>query len=326
MVGTMPPIDASSELGRVSSISRLDDGELLAIQQWVRTGAKEGKPTAGPGVPTSEWKLAEPTVTLHAKAGPVLAEGSPYRRLIVLEPKLEEKRAIEAFDLVPKTPTALRQAYLAVVPSDVEPAKVFAAGGMDAARLVGAWAPGYAAWRSEQGLKLSPGDRLAIWALYQPTGKPEDAAFDLNLVLGDVGNVMPKWTTLGRTEFEILPADEITTLSSETTFDEPVRVLAIIPECKLFAQQVRVTARFPNGQEKRILQIATWDRNWVGAYQPIEPIDLPGGTRVIAEISYENAGHAEGNREARPTTSVKYGVDDASELFWVHLQTVSRVP
>ncbi len=327
LVGTMPPVDAVGDLAPMAAIPKLSSDDLVALQEWVRVGAPEGKESPAPTIPRPLWRVDKPNASLRTVAAEQVAkEGAPYRKLFLLDPGVKAPRALEAFDVVPDAPQAVRHAYLAVVPKDVDATKVFAPTGIDAGRLVGAWAPGHLAWHARPGAKVEPGDRLAVYVLYQPTGKAERGSLALNLRWGEPQLDAPTWTTLGRRDFDIPPADEITTLSAETTFDTPRKLIAIVPECRLFAQQVIVTAHFPDGNSKRILHILTWDRNWVGAYQPMEPVRLPAGTRVEAEITYENAGHAEGNREARPTTAVKFGPDDASELFWVHLQTTSDVP
>lgn len=327
LVGTMPPIDAVGDLGAMSAIPKLTSDDLVALQDWVRLGAPEGKETPAPLIPKPAWRIDKPGASLRTVvAEQVAPEGAPYRKLVLLDPLLPATRALEAFDIVPDSPQAVRHAYLAVVPRDADPKKIFTPTGIDATQLVGSWAPGHPAWHGRPGVKVGPGDRLAVYILYQPTGKAERGSFALDLKWGEALGESPTWTTLGKRDFQIPPADEITTLSAETTISSPRKLLAVVPECRLFAQQVIVTAHLPDGSSKRILHILTWDRNWVGAYQPLEPIRLPKGTRIEAQITYENAGHAEGNREARPTTAVKFGPDDASELFWVHLQTVSDVP
>jgi hypothetical protein len=195
---------------------------------------------------------------------------------------------------------------------------------MKVEQLIGAWSPGHFSWSTNAGIAVPPGGRLAVWALYQPTGKPESAAFDLSLRFGDP-KVRPEWKTLGNKEFAIKPADGPETLSDSWTLEEDRDLIAIVPECKLYALQVRVKAALPNGQEKSVLTILTWDRNWVGAYNFERPVRLPKGTKLTIEIDYDNSGHSAGNREERPTTSVKYGATDRDEHFWVHFQTLPVV-
>ncbi len=327
IVGTMPPTDAHSELTTLLAVPQLTDADIVNIQEWVRTGAKEGKrmpPTIAGDLP---WRNSQPRHMLKPKrAGTIPAEGPPHRKLIVLDADNLVGQAITRFSLLAESPLPLRHAYLAVVPKDIEPDEVFTALGIKVKYLVGAWAPGSLSWRSPSGVVLRKGDRLAIWALFQPTGKPESAGFELQLDT-DSSSVQPEWVTLGNRDFSIKPNDGRETLRAEWTLPLPHKLVAIVPECKLYAQQVRITAEFPEGKgTKTILAIQTWDPNWVGAYNPKDPIILPRGTRVVVEIDYDNSGHSAGNRGEKPTTSIKFGPTDTDEHFWVHLQTVPHVP
>lgn len=323
---TMPPTDAATDFDPMCG-GALSDDELIALQEWVRTGAKEGKPEKPAAIPPPLWRLSSVDKLLKPDAAGIIeAEGRPYRKMYIIDPKVERETSIVGFDLRPVTPLALRQAYVAVLGPDESAERTFPATGISTGRLLGSWAFGYNAWTSPNGLRIKPGERLAVYALYQPSGKPENAGFELGLKFAAPATPEPEWLTLGSKTFEIPPADGPLTIASETTLEKACRVTSIVPECRLYAQQVKVYATLPNGQTKRLLSILTWDRNWPGAYQPKAPISLPAGTKIKAEITYDNTGHSQGNREARPTTSIRFGTDDASELFWVHIQSIPRVP
>lgn len=327
IVGSMPPVDAASDLGEMACVPRLLDRDLLAIQEWVRTGSKEGKPAPTRPPARRPWNLdggADVTLRSESKA-PLREEGAPYRTHYALEPGEVAGSAIAEFDITPDQPFAWRQAYVAVAPKDVRPESVFTATGIDTKYLVGAWAPGHYTWRSPRPISVGPDDRILVSALIQPSGKPERSGFTLGIRKGSPAAEMPRWMTLGNRDFAIAPADGGQTLRAETTLETPVQILAVVPECKLYAQQVRVFAVLPNGESKRILHILSWDMNWVGAYQPAKPISLPKGSKIVAEIDYDNSGHSGGNREARPTTSVRFGPTETDDLFWVHLQTIPHV-
>ncbi len=326
IVGTMPPLDASSEVTQYEATHRPTDQDLLDLQEWVRTGMKEGKRSGESKVSELAWHLSKPDYSVHPeRPGEIPAEGPPLRKLFVLDCPGLAGKSITGFSLLGSAPLALRHAYLAVVPEGGDPQQVFTLTGVDASKMVGAWAPGHFAWHSKVGVPVPAGAKLAVWALYQPTGKPESADFKLSVSIGAT-HEGPEWHSLGNKEFAIKPSDGLETLRDEWTLTENRKLTAVVPECKLYAQQVRVSATFPNGITKNVLSVKTWDRNWVGAYNSKEATSLPKGTKVVAEIDYDNSGHSAGNREARPTTSVRFGPTDKDEHFWVHLQTVPDVP
>jgi hypothetical protein len=324
----MPPVDADSDLVPMAAIDRVRDDELQVLQEWVRTGLKEGKASPAALAPKLAWRLDPPgDVTLRPdQPGMLRDEGAPYRRLFVLEAGAAEGKAITGFDIAPGQPYVWRHAFLAVVPRDVKPEAAFSPTGVDTKYLVGAWAPGHFAWTSPEGVLVGKDDKLVVSALIQPSGKPETADFTLGLRTSAPPITQMSWLSLGNKEFAIVPADGGQTLSAETTLEHDIDLVSVVPECRTFAQQVRLTAILPTGESKRILAVRSWDLNWQGAYQPAKPLRILKGTKIVAEIDYDNSGHSGGNREQRPTVSVRFGPGEGDDLFWVHLQTISRVP
>jgi hypothetical protein len=287
---------------------------------------KEGKPGLRTPIAPVVWHLNNPDLVLRPEnAGQVPPEGPPIRKLITLDASKVAGKSIMSFSLKGASPMAFRHAYLLAIPEGVQPASCASDQGLRAEFVVGSWAPGYQVWHSPRGFVIPSKAKLAVYALYQPTGKPESADFSLGLKLQSPREGVG-WKSLGNKDFAIKPSDGLETLRDEWTLDEDRKLISILPECKLYAQQIRISLKLSDGQQKSLLEVLTWDRNWVGAYNFAEPVTLPKGATVVAEIDYDNSGHSAGNREARPTTSIKFGSTAKDEHFWVHLQTIPDVP
>lgn len=323
LAGNMPPTKVESELHPMTS-GYLADDERIQIQEWVRTGMREGTPGAEVTPPELTWRIATPDATLRTtEQVNVAAEGPPYRRVFTLDPKLTEPRQLRAFDLRPDSPFAVRQAVVSVVRKSDDPTaetKLFRRTGLETSALIGAWAPGYPHWQSDVGLRLDPGDRIAVAVLYQPTGRAVPAGFELGLRWSEASDRSVRWVRLGRAEGVIAPGDGVQTFSDETEVRSDTKLRAVIPECREFARQVRVFVISPAGKQTALFRINAWDVNWVGAYQWPSAISLPAGSRVRVEIDYDNSGHSAGGRELLPIDPVKLGPGMDEELFWAHLQ------
>jgi hypothetical protein len=324
MAGSMPPTKVESDDNPLTA-GYLSDEEKVLLQEWVRTGMKEGvnAPRPAPPAPMA-WRIESPDARLKPREQvDVAAEGTPYRRLFVLDPELTEPKQLAAFDVRPESPFAVRQAWVAVVrkgDDDFAETRIFGREGLDSKALVGAWAPGYPHWRSETGITLQPGDRLAVAVLYQPTGRAEPAGFELGVRYAPANAKQASWVRLGRAEGTLAPGDGVQTLHDEIVLDQERKLRGFIPECREFARQVRVLAVESSGKRRTLLRINAWDMNWIGAYQWPESIRLPKGMRVRVEIDYDNSGHSAGGRELLPIDPVKFGPGMKDELFWVHLQ------
>lgn len=322
LAGNMPPTKIDSDLHPITS-GNLADEERIAIQEWVRTGMKEGHSTLPGPVKEVAWRMPSPdTLAKPTESVTVSAEGIPYRRVFLIDPQIQEPKNLTAFDVRPASPFVVRHAWAAVIKKDggaYGETKVFRREGLDASKMIGAWAPGYPYWQSESGVTLEPGDRIAVGVLYQPTGRSESAGFELGLRWKRAG-APATWHTLGRAEGTIKPGDGVQTFTDELIIESDRKLRGFIPECRDYARQVRLLAILPGKPTETLLRINTWDVNWIGAYQWAKPIELPAGTTLRVEIDYDNSGHSAGNRETQPINPVKFGAHEGEELFWAHLQ------
>lgn len=323
LAGNMPPSRVESDVHTLTS-GTLSDDERIQIQEWVRLGMREGESGPAVAVAPLTWRMAAPDATLRtSEQVNVVAEGPPYRRVFTLDPKLTEPRQLRAFDLRPDSPFAIRQALVSVIRKTDDPTaetKLFRRSGLEGSALIGAWAPGYPYWQSEVGIRLEPGDRIAVAVLYQPTGRAVPAGFELGLRWSEASSKSARWVRLGRAEGTIAPGDGVQTLTDEIEISKDTTLRAVIPECRAFARQIRVLWIDPAGRTKTLLRVNAWDVNWVGAYQWPSAISLSAGSRVRVEIDYDNSGHSAGGRELLPIDPVKLGPGMEDELFWVHLQ------
>ncbi len=323
LAGNMPPTKVESDDHPITG-GYLADEERVMIQEWVRTGLREGTGPIAPNPTQVRWRIDKPDALLAPREQVrVAAEGVPYLRVFVIDPELQNPRQLSAFDLRPASPFAVRQAWVAVLRKGTgayAETKVFRREGLDSAALVGSWAPGYPHWASTTGVRLEPGDRLAVAVLYQPTGRNEAAGFELGVRWAEAKESSATWTTIGKAEGTLRPGDGVQTFIDEMTLDQDRKLRGFIPECRDYARQVRLLATPPGGLTRTLLRINTWDVNWIGAYQWPTAISLPKGTVIRAEIDYDNSGHSAGNRELAPINPVKFGAGEGEELFWVHLQ------
>lgn len=324
LAGSMPPTKFASDDHPITS-GGLTDEEGVLIQEWVRAGMREGVGIGQPAVPSPLiWRMDGPEILLSSREKvQVLAEGAPYRRVFVVDPELTEAKQLLAFDLRPETPFAVRHAWVAVIrrgQGAYPETRVFRREGLASEQLVGAWAPGYPYWQSSTGIRLEPGDRLAVAVLYQPTGRAEPAGFQLGVRWGEPTSSSCEWVRLGKAAGAIAPGDGVQTFTDEIVLERDRKLRAVIPECREFARQVRVTATYPDGRSLSIMRINSWDVNWIGAYQWPQAIALPKGTRLRVEIDYDNSGHSAGGRELQPRDPVQLGPGMEDELFWMHLQ------
>ena len=80
----------------------------------------------------------------------------------------------------------------------------------------------------------------------------------------------------------------------------------------------RFTARTPDGTVVPLVWIDDWDFHWQGNYTFVQPIPLPGGTRIDMTAVFDNS--AENRRQpTRPPRPVSWGEGTTDEMAIVFL-------
>ena len=79
------------------------------------------------------------------------------------------------------------------------------------------------------------------------------------------------------------------------------------------AREMRMTATLPDGSTRGVLWISDWDFGWQDSYFFKTPITLPKGTRVDAEIVYDNSELNIRNPNS-PPKRVKWGLGTFDEM------------
>jgi hypothetical protein len=85
---------------------------------------------------------------------------------------------------------------------------------------------------------------------------------------------------------------------------------------------MKAVATLPDGSTRPLLWIKDWDFNWQDAYQYRDPLTLPKGTRISAELIYDNSAENVRNPN-NPPQRVWWGEQSTEEMGSVILTTVA---
>jgi len=81
----------------------------------------------------------------------------------------------------------------------------------------------------------------------------------------------------------------------------------------------------PDGTVKTLLRIDDWDFSWQERYRFTDFVALPKGTRLDAEVSYDNTA-ANKRNPSRPPVRVMWGEESTDEMGSIGLQVVAASP
>jgi hypothetical protein len=124
---------------------------------------------------------------------------------------------------------------------------------------------------------------------------------------------------------DIPPDDAHYTLKDSFVLPIDVRAFSTGAHAHYLGKQMRLTATFPDGTMKTLLRIDDWDFSWQERYRFAEFVSLPKGTRLDAEISYDNTA-ANKRNPSQPPVRVSWGEESTDEMGSIGLQVVAATP
>jgi hypothetical protein len=111
------------------------------------------------------------------------------------------------------------------------------------------------------------------------------------------------------------------------SFVVPVDVLAfsVGAHAHYLGKHMKLTATLPDGTVRTLLRIDDWDFSWQERYSFKSFVPLSKGTRLDAEITYDNST-ANKRNPSRPPVRVTWGEESTDEMGSLGLQVVAAVP
>jgi hypothetical protein len=299
----MPPWKAEETSFPFRDERRLKDNEIALIQQWVKQGMPEGKPSDAPPPPkyASGWMLGEPDLIVEMPAAyHVPADGPDIYRNIAIPLGLAEDKWITAIDMKPSARSVVHHVLYFADPSGrahshppqgAEPGfSGMQPGG--AAEPLGGWAVGAQPhfWPDGLALPVKKGSDFVIQYHFHPTGKPE---VEKSLV-GFYFAKQPPVRTLVSVQMpptyslfaglDIPAGEKDFVIRDSYTLPAAMDAVSISGHAHYIAKQMKMTATFPDGEMKTLLAINDWDFSWQDRYIFKDAVPLPKGTRLDVEV------------------------------------------
>jgi hypothetical protein len=281
----------------------LTDEQLVMLQEWFQAGMPLGG--AEPAAPVAAELKGGELVLAPTTEPDTPQEGNPVWCTVVIDPKNTQPLRVSGFDIVPQSPQLVRHVLLAVAVPGLKKEHWRTNGTLDgdASRLLGAWAPGYKAWRLPDGVSMTiqPGEKLVAQILVVPGGRPMSPQIEVRLHLSQgVADREARWISIERKDFEIPPFNEIT-VTNKVRVDRDLEVLAVVPEARFFAYTMNV-GFIDRGERKDFMRTAKWNPYWNGAFLLPTPVRVSAGAELVSDFIYENEEHTLINEGRRPRT------------------------
>jgi hypothetical protein len=338
----MPPWKAEPASYPYRDERRLADSEIALIQQWVRDGMPEG-PGPRPEAPKFEsgWQLGPPDLIVEMPAAyHVPADGADIYRNIAIPLGLAEDKWVTAIDMKPSARAVVHHVLYFGDPSGQShnhPQEGDQPGfsGMRAAGAtlpLGGWAVGAQPHLFPEGLALNvpKGTDLVIQYHFHPTGKPETEKSVVGFYFAKKAperklvsiQLPPAYSLFAG--LAIPPGEKDYVVRDSYTLPMDLDAVGVGAHAHYLGKLLQLTATLPNGDVKTLLRIGDWDFAWQDRYFFRDFVALPKGTRLDAEVHWDNSASNPRN-PSNPPTAVAWGEQSKDEMGSVSVIAVPRV-
>jgi hypothetical protein len=316
MSDRMPPYFADPHIGTFQNDHGLTAEQNKTLIHWLRAGAPRGD---GPDVlkekasKAPEWptNLGQPDLVLTLPAFDVPNTGTvEYQNMRVANP-FKEDTWLRAIAIKPGDRTVLHHVTSNHSPTrGAPPAKI--PGGS-----VGSYTPGAEPQiiATGAGAPVPAGGTLSFSMHYTTTGK---AATDQTQIgyytLKTAPEFIKRSAVIGDFALAIPKGAQRHTEIAYLEFPADAYLYTLYPHAHYRGWSVELTAKTPDGKEEILLSLPKYDFNWQRDYDPVEPIVVKAGTRLIAKWIYDNSEHNKANPD--PTINVTWGEQSWEEMMY----------
>jgi hypothetical protein len=330
----MPPWRADEGAEKFHDARVLKPEQVALFQRWVEQGMPEGMAADLPTAPKfpEGWMLGKPDLVIAPDQDyTVAAEGRDVYQCFVVPTNFTEDRYVSAVQVKPGNTAVVHHVILyldttgrarqldAATP---EPGYTsFGGPGFPPAGTLGGWAPGNFPRMLPDGVgvRLPKGADVVIQVHYHRTGKPEVDRTQVGIYFAktEIEKRMRVYSV--RAKLRIPPGEaDYETEGSLPPLPADVTLLQIMPHMHLLGREMTVTARLPDGTEKKLVRVPDWDFNWQTTYRFKEPVKMPRGTVIHMTARYDNSENNVHN-PSKPPRWVTWGEQTTDEMCMAFL-------
>jgi peroxiredoxin len=307
----MPPYFADPHIGKFKNDQALTAQQTKTLIHWIEAGAPRG---SGPDVlkeqagEAPEWPayLGKPDVVIDIPAFSVPAQGIvEYQNQRVANP-FKEDTWLKAVSIKPGDRSVLHHVVSNWSPDPKLPRTKLPGGS------VGSYTPGAEAqvMAEDSGAPVPGGGTLNFQMHYTTTGK---ASIDKTQVGFYTLKAPPKYIKRSTVIFDFgltIPAGEARHKEvAYITAPADMYLYTLYPHSHYRGYHVELMQKDADGREKMLLSLPKYDFNWQRDYDPVEPILVKKGTKLIATWVFDNSPN---NKKLSPVNKDSAGSPIAS--------------
>ena len=312
----MPPFDADDHYRPFAHDENLSAAQTKTLIHWIEAGSPSDIPEGGEdplvkGVAgRPDWPLGKPDLVVDIPAYDVPAAGVVDYQIPAIKSPLTKGKWLKATTFKPGNRQGVHHILAGWLP------KLPANGrGFDWQISMGGYAVGnesnvapdnWATW-------VPAGGAISFQMHYTPIGKAFTDDSKIAFYFQDEAPGMMKR--------QVVIADPSIEIAANTARHHETSYVLFPADAQIYAAQVhahyrgyasKLTAIYPDGKEEILLNMPHYDFNWQRDYIFKDLIEIPAGTKVVADYWYDNSA----NNKALFGDNTKPYTNPQREVFW----------
>ncbi|WP_394764014.1 redoxin domain-containing protein [Phenylobacterium sp.] len=313
----MPPYFADPHIGAFKNDQGLTSEQTKTLIHWIEAGAPRGTGAdpllANASQRAPEWppELGKPDVVVDLPAFKVPATGLiEYQNPVVANP-FTENTWLKAIAMRPGDRRVLHHVISNHVPGPNQPANTIPGGS------VGSYTPGSQpqVMADDSGAPVPAGGKLHFQMHYTTMGKETTDVTQVGFYTLKTPPQYIKRSTVISTFALYIPAGEARHQEvAYLTFPADAYLYTLYPHSHYRGYHVELKAVTPDGKDTMLLSLPKYDFNWQRDYDPVTPILVKAGTKLVATWVYDNSEHNPANPD--PKRNVTWGEQTPDEMMY----------
>ncbi len=315
----MPPYFPDPHIGHFKNEQGLTAAQTKTLVHWIEGGAQRGTGAdpllANKGKIAPEWPeyLGKPDVVVNIPAFKVPATGIVEYQNQRVDNPFKEDTFLRAISVKPGDRRVVHHVISNHVADPTRPRTI--PGGS-----VGSYTPGAEAQviADGAGAPVPGGGRLNFQMHYTTFGKEATDNTQVGFyVLKEKPKYIKRSAVIGDFALRIPASEARHREVAYMTFPADAELYTLYPHAHYRGRHVELKMVEPNGKETMLLSLPKYDFNWQRDYDPVEPIKVKAGTKLVAMWEYDNSANNFANPD--PKRDVTWGEQTHEEMMYFRI-------
>jgi hypothetical protein len=312
----MPPWHADPHIGQWDSDRSLSNTEVQTLVHWIEAGAPRG-PGPDPLLEvlplSSAWPLGKPDLVVAIPGFEVPASGVVDYQFPYVKNELDHGVWVTAATVLPGDRSVVHHVLAGTVEGEQPPGREDSV--MD--NYIIGYAPGSESYEMPPGtgVYIAPGGYFTFQLHYTPVGRMAVDNSRMGLYLSDAPPInFLRNTVVVSPDLNIPPNTPHHEEAAYYQFEHDAIIHTLFPHSHYRGKSSSFEVQYPDGRLETVLSVPNYDFNWQRGYNPIEPIELPAGSRLIHRTVYDNSKGNPANPD--PEQTVHWGLQSWEEMLY----------